>query len=183
MWLLSDLKKTSAVLCFYLVVCYFFPICRHLCKRVCEKQQTDHIGVGCVTFCVLNVPLTSAPSDTPFARRDTRETARTTMSASAMRPCAWLYVTCWMGRCPVQKPCGEFILDCWLQNKSLRLETLKVDWCRDESMFHGIYCLDPATILQKVFKRLEAFYILLLQPEFKMDYILILCHWSTHTTP
>lgn len=118
------------------------PFRRRLCKRVCEKLQTDHISVGCV----LNVPLTPAPSDTPFARRDTRGTARTTTSASAMRPCAWLYVTCWMGRCPVQKPCGELVLDCWLQNKSLRLETSKVDLCRDKSMFHGIYCLDPATM-------------------------------------
>ncbi|XP_064842008.1 ubiquitin-conjugating enzyme E2 Z isoform X2 [Oncorhynchus masou masou] len=72
-----------------------------------EQLQTDHTSVECVTFCVLRiVPFTPAPSDTPLVRRGTRGTARTTMSASAMRPCAWLYVTCWMGRCPVQKPCG-----------------------------------------------------------------------------
>jgi hypothetical protein len=38
--------------------------------------------------------------------------------------------------------------------------------------------------LQKVFTPLDFFHILLLQPEFKIDYIYIFfCHWPSHNTP
>lgn len=39
-------------------------------------------------------------------RRDTQETARTTMSAFVTRPSEWQYVTCWRASASVQRPYG-----------------------------------------------------------------------------